>query len=73
MSSAPSLDVAGEAFDLKLTFEPFPRRGCKRIAVKVADIQGRIPARLQGGDRKHLFVMEERLRRMGKHLHVFTT
>ena len=30
--------------------------------------QGRISARLQGSDRKHLFVVEERLRRMGGHL-----
>ena len=34
------LDVAGEEFELKLTSEPFPLRGYKRIAVKVVDVYG---------------------------------
>ena len=53
-SSAPGLDVAGEEFESKLASEPFPRRGYKCIPVKVADNQGRTPAHLQEGERKHL-------------------
>ena len=34
------LDAAGEEFELKLTSEPFPLRGYKRIAVKVVDVYG---------------------------------
>ena len=34
------LDVAGEEFELKLTSDPFPLRGYKRIAVKVVDVYG---------------------------------
>ncbi len=34
------LDIADDAFELKVTSEPFPLRAYKRIAVKVVDVYG---------------------------------
>lgn len=40
LKAALKADVDAEEFELKLTSEPFPVRGYKRIAVKVVDVYG---------------------------------